>query len=101
MIPTNEEWLVGLLNSKLTWWFYANITSTIQGGFVRFIAQYMGQLPIPSATATQKAPIIERVRKILANPDSPAVPRLESEIDALVYKLYGLTKDEIALVEGK
>ena len=26
---------------------------------------------------------------------------LESEIDRLVYKLYGLTDDEIAIVEGK
>ncbi len=61
---------------------------------------YMEQLPIPSTTAAQKAPITERVRKILADPDSPAVPRLESEIDDLIYKLYGLTKDEITLVEG-
>lgn len=60
---------------------------------------YMEQLPIPSTTAAQKFPITERVRKILADPDSPAVPRLESELDDLVYKLYGLTKDEIALVE--
>ena len=39
--------------------------------------------------------------KILANPDSPAVPQLEAEIDRLVYDLYGLTEEEIALVEGK
>lgn len=99
MIPTDEEWLVGLLNSRLIWWFYLNISSIIQGGFVRFIAQYMGQVPIPYATDIQKAPIIERVRKILAYPDSPAVPCLEAEIDKLVYELYGLTAEEIAIVE--
>jgi hypothetical protein len=27
--------------------------------------------------------------------------RLDAEIDALVYELYGLTEDEIALVEGR
>jgi adenine-specific DNA-methyltransferase len=101
IIPTNEEWLVGLLNSRLIWWFYLNISSMIQGGFVRFIAQYMEQVPIPSATDPQKAPIIERVRKILADPDSPLVSRLEAEIDKLVYVLYGLTGEEIALVEDK
>ena len=26
---------------------------------------------------------------------------MEAEIDQLVYKLYGLTEDEIAIVEGK
>ena len=41
------------------------------------------------------------VEKILSNPDSPAVPHLEKEIDVLVYDLYGLTTDEIAIVEGK
>jgi len=35
------------------------------------------------------------------NPDSPAVPQLEAEIDRLVFELYGLTEEEIALVEGK
>lgn len=39
------------------------------------------------------------LQKILANPDSPAVPQLEAEIDRLVYELYGLTGEEIALVE--
>ncbi|MFH1628268.1 MAG: TaqI-like C-terminal specificity domain-containing protein, partial [Pseudomonadota bacterium] len=99
MIPTNEEWLVGLLNSKLIWWFYLNISSMIQGGFVRFIAQYIEQIPIPSATDAQKALISELVRKILADPDSPAVPRLEEEIDKLVYALYDLTTEEIRIIE--
>ncbi len=38
---------------------------------------------------------------ILANPESPAVPQLEAEIDRLVYELYGLTEEEIVLVERK
>jgi hypothetical protein len=42
-----------------------------------------------------------RVREILADPDSSAVPRLESEINKLVYELYGLTEAEITLVADK
>jgi hypothetical protein len=49
----------------------------------------------------QKTPIIERVQKILAAPDSPDVPQLEAEIDRLVYALYSLTDEEIAVVEGR
>jgi hypothetical protein len=30
-----------------------------------------------------------------------AVPQLEAEIDRLVYELYGLTEEEITVVEGK
>ena len=62
---------------------------------------YIGQLPIPPATGAQQASIIERVQKILAAPDSPDVPQLEAEIDRLVYDLYNLTEEEIAVVEGK
>ena len=40
-------------------------------------------------------------KPILDNPDSPDVPRLEKEIDKLVYDLYDLTPEEIAIVEGK
>jgi hypothetical protein len=38
---------------------------------------------------------------ILANPDSLDVPRLEAEINKLVYAFYGLIPEEIAIVEGK
>ena len=100
IIPTNEIWLVGLLNSKVLWWFYIYLSSAIRGGFVRYIGQYMEQLPIPAVSGTPKAIIIEHVQSILANPDSPDVPRLEKEIDELVYELYGLTSEEIATVEG-
>ena len=99
ILPTDEKWLLGLLNSQLMWWFYMNITSSIRGGFVRFIAQYIGQLPITLFDDSQKSRIISLVEKILANPDSPEVPQLERQIDALVYELYGLTEDEIAIVE--
>jgi len=53
----------------------------------------------PTATQAQQAPIIERVEQILSAPDAPDVPQLEAEIDQLVYALYGLTDEEIALVE--
>lgn len=62
---------------------------------------YIEQLPIPHATEEQQAEITSLVQQILDAPDSPEVPRLETEIDQLVYALYGLTADEIALVEGK
>jgi hypothetical protein len=128
IIPINETWLLGVLNSKLIWWFYLNLSSMIRGGFVRFIAQYMEQLPIPVTTNNQTTIIGNHVQKILAleqsaarlgnapckTPDSPNVCRaqspiapqtdvskLEAEIDQMVYQLYGLTPEEIAIVERK
>lgn len=81
------------------WWFYGTITSSIRGGFVRYFSQYMEQLPIPSATAAQKAPITECVRKIIAAPDNPTVLRLEDEINRLIYAHYKLTTEEVKIIE--
>jgi hypothetical protein len=60
----------------------------------------MEQLPIPALPDGQKTPIAALVQQILADPGSPNVSRLEAEIDRLVYRLYDLTADEIAIVEA-
>ena len=61
------------------------------------------QLPIPAATSAQQRPIIALVDKILAakkaNPQADTSV-WEREIDGLVYELYGLTEDEVKVVEG-
>ena len=50
----------------------------------------------------EQQPIIERVEKILAiKKATPSVStaEMEAEIDKLVYKLYGLTDEEINIIE--
>ena len=60
------------------------------------------ELPIPDVTTEQQAPVIRLVDEILAakraDPNADTAD-LETEIDQLVYKLYGLTDEEIAAVE--
>jgi hypothetical protein len=100
LLPTEENWLLGLLNSKLVFWFYTKVSSQIRGGFVRFIAEYVAQIPVPSQTNLKGIEVI--VGQILrAKKDDPSadLSNLEPEIDERVYRLYGLTKDEIRLVE--
>ena len=102
IVPTKEMWLLGLLNSKAVFWFYTKTSTQIRGGFVRFIAQYVSQIPIPTIKPAQQAPISKIVDRILAakRPDPDAdVSELENEIDQLVYLLYNLTPEEIAIVE--
>ncbi len=97
-IPVTDMQLLGLLNSKLVWWFYGTITASIRGGFVRYFSQYMEQIPI-KFESSQNDTIRIRAQKILADPDGPDVSKLETEIDRLVYKLYDLTPEEITIVE--
>ena len=101
IMACDSKLLLAILNSRLFTYVFSIESSAISGGFFRWKRQYMENIPIPPATAAQQAPIIERVQKILAAPDSPDVPQLEAEIDHLVYALYGLNEDEIAVVEGK
>lgn len=100
LIPTSRKWLLGILNSNLIWWFYSNISSTVRGGYLRFIAQYVSQIPI--ATGPQQAAIERLVQQVLSRKKAdPAadVTGLEREIDGLVYGLYGLTAAEVRLIE--
>jgi hypothetical protein len=104
LLPCTDKWLLSILNSATIWWFYSRISNQIRGGFVRYIAQYVSQIPISSATLGQQAELTALVDRILAAKaaDPPAaVASLEAEIDHLVYGLYGLTEAEIAIVEGR
>jgi hypothetical protein len=59
-------------------------------------------LPIPSVSKIQQQPVISLVDKILtakaADPQADTSV-LELEIDALVYRLYNLTYEEIKVIE--
>lgn len=75
----------------------------------RRVAEVPEVAEVPSSTAaaaaaSPAAEIAALVDRILAakkaNPAANTA-ELESEIDALVYKLYGLTEEEIKVVEGK
>ncbi len=59
----------------------------------------LAQLPVPSATPEQQAPIVALVEQVLAaNAANSAADTtaLEAEIDARVAALYGLTAAEVA-----
>jgi adenine-specific DNA-methyltransferase len=105
ILPNSEEtsllYVLGILNSKLSDFIYTFINPEKGEALAQVKKQHVEQLPIPHATEEQQAEITSLVQQILAAPDSPEVPRLEAEIDRLVYALYGLTDEEIALVEGK
>ena len=100
IIPTDDLYLLAILNSPLSKWWISLQAAVRAGGFLEYKPMYVGEIPVFQATDSQKAPIIEHTRTIFDDPDSPDVPRLEREIDRMVYELYGLTEDEIKIVEG-
>jgi adenine-specific DNA-methyltransferase len=102
ILPTNEKWLLALLNSNVANWIYGKISNTIRGSYLRFIRQYIEAIPIPSTSRTDQAALEALVDRILAakQADPQAdVTDLEREIDERIYHLYGLTPEEIRIVE--
>jgi hypothetical protein len=61
------------------------------------------QIPIYNTSSEQQKPVINLVDIILlAKKENPSedTSKLENEIDKLIYDLYGLTSEEICIVEG-
>jgi len=102
MICNSERYLLGVLASDLIDFFYKNISSKYRGGYLRIIYQYLKLIPIANPLKNKRKDIETLVDQILAakkdNPEADTTD-LESEIDQLVYELYGLSEDEIEIVE--
>jgi type I restriction-modification system DNA methylase subunit len=114
MTGRNLKYLLGLLNSNPVAFFFK--TFYAGGGLgedgYRYKKAFLEQLPIPPITP-QTQPladqIVQKVQEILSLTQSPhfetsqekqeKVKELEREIEQLVYKLYGLTEEEIRVVE--
>ncbi len=92
------RFLLGVLNSDFTNWYFRNFLSD----GLNFYPNDAKELPIPDVAPEQQTPIIKLVDQILdtkrTDPEADT-STLEDEIDKLVYELYNLTEDEIAIVE--
>ena len=96
------KYLLGLLNSKLIYiWLYNK--GKRKGEFLELYQKPLSEIPIKKASLDEQELIVFYVDKILSakkvNPLADTTAE-EHEIDLLVYKLYGLTEDEIKIVEG-
>ena len=93
------KFLLGILNSGFTNWYFANFLS--EG--LHFYPNDAKELPIPDIAPEQQISIVQLVDQILdakrTDPDMDTT-ELEKEIDHLVYALYDLTSEEIAVVEA-
>lgn len=89
VIPVNDLYLLGVLNSLSVYKYFIEIGAQVRGGYLRFKRQYVEQIPIPNASDTEKETISKLVQKCL---DAKGVDceAWEKEIDDRVAALYGL-----------
>ncbi len=113
ILPTNDRYLLALLNSRLLDHYLHAIASTKQGGYYEYKPMYLVQIPIadaPKKKREQIGALADKMMELHATLDAAHTPHektatqrridaTDAAIDQRVYQLYGLTDDEIALVE--
>jgi type II restriction/modification system DNA methylase subunit YeeA len=96
------KFLLAILNSKISGWYFNLISTTTGMGTNRWKKYKILQLPIRQPSEDQEKSLESIVDKIIAKKKENVLydtTALESQIDQLVYQLYGLTAEEIAIVE--
>ncbi|MBT9146151.1 MAG: Modification methylase PaeR7I [candidate division WS2 bacterium] len=107
----SNKYLLTILNSKLGDFSMKKYYSPFLGTKAsEFKKEWVQKMPIPKISMVNQKPFIEFVDQILAitktedyleNPTKQAkVKEYERQIDQMVYELYGLTEEEIKIVEG-
>ena len=97
----NILWAV--LNSKLATFYHFNHSpKATKGAFPKILVSDVKTFPLPNIDEETRIVIDEKVSRILsAKQSDPSADTtvLEDEIDFMVYKLYGLTYDEVLVVD--
>jgi hypothetical protein len=113
------RYVLGILNSRLLFWYLKFISNRFRGGWITCTKQYVGKLPIRTidfnnpidkASHDQMIDLVEKMlalHKQLAEAKVPQaktvlqrqIETTDRQIDELVYELYGLTEEEIKIVE--
>ena len=93
------KYILAILNSKFYSFIQANFNTSVQrDDFPKFCLKDYKEFLMPAVSKEQQQPIIELVNQILSiRKENPATDtsNLERKIDGL----YGLTEEEIAIVE--
>jgi adenine-specific DNA-methyltransferase len=84
-IPNAEKWLTALLNSAAIEWFYDQISTRMQGGYLRAFTDKMQALPIPQSDSPQRKIVESCVDAVRLGLSTPEYERL---LNGLVYELF-------------
>ena len=103
----NLKYLTGYFNSRVAAKWIRENCPELQGGTRELRKVFFENIPIPPVTKANQhlvTQIEDKVDKILdaidADPPDENISDLKNDIDQMVYSLYGLTCEEIAIVEA-
>ena len=106
--------LLGCLNSKFMNWYYQNFAVTNKDSTPQLKKVHLDKFPIPLnfdssklvQLVKQNLDLKKETKKLTENSNEwqkikDEIAKTDQKIDQEVYKLYGLTDEEIKIVEGK
>jgi len=120
IIPRDDKYLLGILNSSNTYYLFGSILPKLRGEFYEPSYIYFKEFPIRTIDLSNPADVARHDRMVvlvqsmldlhrqLSTPGpehertllARRIEATDRQIDRLVYELYGLTEEEIELVEG-
>jgi hypothetical protein len=95
--PITLPILACLLNSNLLFWVLSKVGTALQRRFVRFMPQYLDKLPIAIPDPQLKRSLEGLAQRAMHE----GYGYVKAQLNEIVYHLYGLTGEEIALIEGR
>jgi len=87
----NLKYLVSVLNSSVSDYYFFQITAKIAGGRKRYTKQYVEQIPIPSISKQEQIPyekLVDYVILAKSKADDIVFKFFESLLDSIVFELY-------------
>lgn len=96
-------WLGAFFNSKLFRYCFRDNFPELLGGTRELRKVFFDKIPVKQITAEEEEPFKKLVAKILQSKKqntNGGISGAEAEIDHLVYQIYGLTDEEIHLIEN-
>ena len=98
-----ELFLLGVMNSKVLWYYIKNTSNPYNNSYYYFKTKYLESFTLPLVSSEDKKRLAQLVRKAMsqrqAGTEDADMKRTESEIDRQVYALYKLTSSDIDIVE--
>ena len=93
IMPTESMWMLAVLNSQLFEFLLCQIASSLRGGFVRLIHQYVSRLPFVTPDSLLQNRLMD-IAQTCVSGDTVG----DDELNDIVYGLYKLSDREVALI---
>ena len=86
-----RHYVLGIINSNLMTYYFQMVLTNRAKLNVHMDHPYLGKLPIKETTSDSQNKVVGWVKKLLKEPDNESV---REEVEADVFRIYGLDEDE-------